>query len=186
MRTPIRGERSAGGQVRLDPIGDAIPALVHRGPDEQCPKAFPVSLDLAETHPIKPDLGHGHAITFKPERSRNEDRRWLAAAERLGSVSRSIPTSTARSVRSSPQSINRSAKARLWVAPEFADPVGPVEVGEHEYVEQLGTGSAAEGVQALLQSALELDSPNVRLSSPLVNRPSPPAAPRLRARPTDA
>jgi hypothetical protein len=39
--------------------------------------------------------------------------------------------------------------AALRVAPELADPVGPVEVGEHENVEQLGAGSRAEGVQAL-------------------------------------
>ncbi len=53
----------------------------------------------------------------------------------------SIPTSTARSVRSSSQSISSSAKgAALWVAPELADPVGSLEVGEHQHVEQLGAG----------------------------------------------
>jgi hypothetical protein len=56
--------------------------------------------------------------------------------------------STARSVRSSSQSINNSAKARLCgVAPELADSVGAVEVGEHEDVEQLGARSGAEGFQ---------------------------------------
>jgi hypothetical protein len=39
--------------------------------------------------------------------------------------------------------------AALRVAPELADPVGAVEVGEHENVEQLGAGSRAEGVEAL-------------------------------------
>ena len=31
--------------------------------------------------------------------------------------------------------------AALWVAPELADPVGPIEVGEHQDVEQLGAGA---------------------------------------------
>ena len=63
------------------------------------------------------------------------------------SPSRSIPTSTARSVRSSSQSIRSSAKVRaLRVAPELADPVGSLEVGEHQDVEQLGAGSRPEGV----------------------------------------
>jgi hypothetical protein len=37
--------------------------------------------------------------------------------------------------------------AALGVAPELADPVGPLEVGEHEDVEQLGAGSRTEGVE---------------------------------------
>jgi hypothetical protein len=36
--------------------------------------------------------------------------------------------------------------ATLRVAPELSDPVGPLEVGEHQDVEQLGAGSWAEGV----------------------------------------
>jgi hypothetical protein len=35
---------------------------------------------------------------------------------------------------------------RLRVPPELADPVGAIEVGEHEDVEQLGTRGRAEGV----------------------------------------
>jgi hypothetical protein len=35
----------------------------------------------------------------------------------------------------------------LRVTPELADPLGPLEVGQHEDVEQLGAGSRAEGVQ---------------------------------------
>ena len=31
--------------------------------------------------------------------------------------------------------------AALWIAPELSDPVGPVEVGEHEDVEELGATS---------------------------------------------
>jgi hypothetical protein len=31
----------------------------------------------------------------------------------------------------------------LWVAPELADPVGAVEVGEHQDVEQLGAAGRA-------------------------------------------
>ena len=38
--------------------------------------------------------------------------------------------------------------ATLRVAPELSDPVGLLEVGEHEDVEELGAGSEAEGVQA--------------------------------------
>jgi hypothetical protein len=59
-----------------------------------------------------------------------------------------MPTSTARSVRSSSQSISSSAKAALWVAPELSDPVGPVEVGEHQDVEQLGASRRREGLEA--------------------------------------
>jgi hypothetical protein len=50
----------------------------------------------------------------------------------------------------------------LRVAPELSDPVGAVEVGEHEDVEELGAGSRAEGVQALPDSALELIGPHGR------------------------
>jgi hypothetical protein len=39
--------------------------------------------------------------------------------------------------------------ARLRVPPELADPVGSVEVGEHQDVELLGAGSGPEGVEAL-------------------------------------
>jgi len=45
--------------------------------------------------------------------------------------------------------------AGLRVPPELADPVGPVEVGEHEDVEQLSAWSGGERVETLLQSALE-------------------------------
>ena len=55
------------------------------------------------------------------------------------------------------QSISSSAKARLCgVAPELADPVGSLEVGEHQDVEKLVAGSGAEGVQALAEPALQL------------------------------
>jgi hypothetical protein len=57
-----------------------------------------------------------------------------------------------------------------------ADPVGPVEVRQHQDVEQLGAGSGAEGVQALPKPALKLvpshgreatpsDCPSIRLSA---------------------
>jgi hypothetical protein len=61
----------------------------------------------------------------------------LALGQVERSLSRSIPTSTARSVRFSSQSIRSSA---LRVAPELADPVGPLEVGEHQDVEESSTG----------------------------------------------
>jgi hypothetical protein len=46
--------------------------------------------------------------------------------------------------------------AALRVAPELSDPVGPLEVGEHQDVEQLGVACGAEGVEAFSDSALEL------------------------------
>ena len=57
-------------------------------------------------------------------------------------ASRSIPTSTARSVRSSSQFDQELGEGpALRVAPELADPVGAVEVGERQDVEQLSAGS---------------------------------------------
>jgi hypothetical protein len=38
----------------------------------------------------------------------------------------------------------------LRVGPELADPVGPLEVEQHQDVEEFGAGSGAERVQALL------------------------------------
>jgi hypothetical protein len=43
-----------------------------------------------------------------------------------------------------------SLHAALWVAPELADPIGPLEVGQHQDVEQLGAGSGTERVESLL------------------------------------
>jgi hypothetical protein len=43
------------------------------------------------------------------------------------------------------QSIRSSAKV-LRVAPELSDPVGSLEVREHEDVEQIGAGSGTEGL----------------------------------------
>jgi hypothetical protein len=72
-------------------------------------------------------------------------------------ASLSIPTSTARSVRSSSQSISSSAKARLSGCPQNS-PIRSArsKVGEHQDVEKLGAGSRPECVQALAQAALEL------------------------------
>jgi hypothetical protein len=47
-------------------------------------------------------------------------------------------------------------RAGLGVAPVGADPIGSLEVGEHEDVEQLGAGSRTEGDQALTELALDL------------------------------
>ena len=72
-------------------------------------------------------------------------------------ISASNPKTTARAALSSSRSISSSAKATaLWVAPELADPVGSLEVGKHQDVEQLGAGSGAEGVQALTELALDV------------------------------
>jgi len=65
--------------------------------------------------------------------------------------------STARRVRSSSQSNQELGEgAALWVAPELSDPVGSIEVGQHQDVEQFGAGSRSEGVEAFPESALEL------------------------------
>ena len=50
--------------------------------------------------------------------------------------------------------------AALRVAPELADLVGAVEVGEHEDVEQLGAKSGPEGVEALTEPAFQLVRPH--------------------------
>jgi hypothetical protein len=50
--------------------------------------------------------------------------------------------------------------AALRVAPELADPVGPLEVGEHQDVEQLGAGSRPEGIEALTEAAFEFIWPH--------------------------
>jgi hypothetical protein len=42
----------------------------------------------------------------------------------------------------------------LWVAPELSDPVCPLEVGEHEDMEELGTRSGTEGLQAFAKPPL--------------------------------
>jgi hypothetical protein len=60
-----------------------------------------------------------------------------------------MPTSTGRSVRFSlavDQKLGEGATLR--VAPELSDPVGSLEVGKHEDVQQLGAGGRAERVQA--------------------------------------
>jgi hypothetical protein len=66
-----------------------------------------------------------------------------------------MPTNTARSIRSSSQSIRSSAKKRLC-APELADPLGVLEVGEHQDVEQFGAWSRPERVDTLAQGVLHL------------------------------
>ena len=56
---------------------------------------------------------------------------------------------------SSESSQTRSALcARVSRSPEIADPVGALEVGKHEDVEEFGAGSGAESVQAVPESAL--------------------------------
>ena len=39
--------------------------------------------------------------------------------------------------------------AALWVAPELADPLGSLKIGQHEDVEELGARIGADGVWAL-------------------------------------
>ena len=46
--------------------------------------------------------------------------------------------------------------AGLRIAPELPDPVGTVEVGEHQDVEELGAGGRTEGVESFTQFALDV------------------------------
>jgi hypothetical protein len=83
------------------------------------------------------------------------------------SASRNIPTSTARSVRSLAVDQEFAEGAALRVAPELSDPVGAVEVGEHEGLEEFGAASRIEGVETLPKSALELvETPFYSLTTP--------------------
>jgi hypothetical protein len=66
-----------------------------------------------------------------------------------------MPTSTARRVRFSSQGSAARRGAALRIAPELSDPVGAVEIGQHEDVEQLGAGSGAERVEAFAEPAVE-------------------------------
>ena len=60
-----------------------------------------------------------------------------------------MPRGTARSGLFFSQSISSSAKVRgLRVAPELSDQVGPLEVREHQDVEQFGAGNRTEGLKA--------------------------------------
>jgi hypothetical protein len=45
--------------------------------------------------------------------------------------------------------------AALRVAPELSDPLGPLEVGQHQDVQQLGARSRSERIQACPQTPLE-------------------------------
>jgi len=58
-----------------------------------------------------------------------------ASKSQSASLAQHFPTSTARSVRSSSQSMRSSReRAALRVALELADPLGPLEVGKHQDV----------------------------------------------------
>jgi hypothetical protein len=70
----------------------------------------------------------------------------------------------------------RGDGAALRVAPELADPLGAFEVGQHEDVEELGAGSATEGIETLPEPALEFVRPHWRKRTPALGRPEP--APR--------
>ena len=70
--------------------------------------------------------------------------------------SRSMPTSTARSVRSSSQSISTRRRCGSRGSPELADPVGSLEVGEHQDVEQFRPGERAESIEPLAQLSFDV------------------------------
>jgi hypothetical protein len=61
--------------------------------------------------------------------------------------SRSIPTTTARTKRSSSQSISSSAKKRVRGWPSTRHHPGPLEVREHQDVDELGPGCRREGIE---------------------------------------
>ena len=46
--------------------------------------------------------------------------------------------------------------AAIWVAPELSDPVGSLEVREHQDMEQLGAGSRAESAQPGAEVSFEV------------------------------
>jgi hypothetical protein len=52
-----------------------------------------------------------------------------------------------------PRSRSQLGEGPFRVPPELSDAVGPIEVGEHEDVEQLGAGSRTEGVEAIPEAA---------------------------------
>jgi len=69
-------------------------------------------------------------------------------------IPRSIPTSTARRTRSSSQSIRSSPNSLLsGCPPELADPIGAVEVGETQDVDQFGASRRREGLEVLSEQA---------------------------------
>jgi hypothetical protein len=45
--------------------------------------------------------------------------------------------------------------ATLGVAPELSDPVGPLEVGKHQDVEEFGSSRRREGFEASSEAAFE-------------------------------
>ena len=86
------------------------------------------------------------------------------AAWLLRSISLSNPNTTARAALSSWVDQEFGEDAALWVAPELTDPVGSLEVGEHQDVEQLGAGSRTEGVWTGQDTSFEITWPHVALS----------------------
>jgi len=62
----------------------------------------------------------------------------------------------ARTALPSTRSIRGSEAPALRVTPELTDPVGSLQVGEHQEAEQLGAGSRPEGVKSLTELTLEL------------------------------
>jgi hypothetical protein len=64
--------------------------------------------------------------------------------------------------------------AALRVAPELSYPVGPLEVRQHQDVEQLGAGSRSEGVEALPKSAIKLVGSHGLEATPSNRRPRVP------------
>jgi len=56
-------------------------------------------------------------------------------------------------------------------SPELSDPVGSLEVGEHQDVEQLGAGSRSERVQTFSEPALKLVGSHGREATPFHRRP---------------
>ena len=65
-----------------------------------------------------------------------------------------MPTSTGG--RDPPRSQSELSEGAGLGFPQQDPIIGPVEVGQHEDVEQLGAGSGAEGVETLAESAFKI------------------------------
>ena len=83
-------------------------------------------------------------------------RRAPPVPRRSGPSSRSIPTSTARRPVLLAVDQQLGEGATLRVAPELADPVGPIEVGEAENVEEFGASRRRESLETSPEPCLNL------------------------------
>jgi hypothetical protein len=67
----------------------------------------------------------------------------------------------------SPSSVEVEPRRLGPRAPAERHALGPLEIGQHQDVEQLGAGSRAEGIQTLPEPALKLVGPHVEQKGPV-------------------